>query len=905
MCAGNTFRGTFHDCRFESCEVYVVHGASVSLTSCSWHACSVALTVHGPTTASSAGGCTFQDSKVCTLAQAGASLAVNSCHLGAANVGAVSNDPGSHVSAKDSQIELHASGAANVPAAHQRNGLRAWRGCATLRRCTISGADAATVTNGPDSSMLLEGVCVHTLGTGSMVRGGAWATLAGVRMHVTAPRTTQSQPGTERERLKISAAALVLKHSCAQLIRCSLESRTDDDSTPIHSSDASRACLRQCTLSGGFAANVSGVSSVAVGWCEFTGSRTGVRVQGDGTRMRMHDCEVIAQQCACSALDGARVLMRATKLNGAIGGGPGGLVHGAMLQSTSCITCDGRVTCHLLNCRVRSRRVGVRSLISTLEMKDTVVECIEPNRPLVVLGKRPSQGLFLMGGSANISASTVLDFTHGADVSSYKYARDESLPGFFRMHAVTFDRYAVGVHGTSDCELTLESCTFSGHAGVSLERLRSASTDVPGLGVVSAAAVVTNVRHASLTRCMFAGNRRDIVCCDGGGELQVEGCEFTGVNSERETAVAVLGRAALTDCRFSTAKLAVEVTGERAHCTLRACVVGHVAKQTAAGVLVTQQAEVKVLDSTFKCRGDALAVSLGGKLAVQDCACEGVYSGLVVHGGGGNLTGKRVTVRASQHALVARNYVSAPEQGGWKIARFLPNGVPERCEVKLVDCDLTAARSEDREHTNSAVCVSDVNTEATLSKCSVQGGKAGVQVLRGAVLHLRKSSVSDCAYAIEIGEDNYEAESACDMCGLSGDAALARAWQVASGAVPAQTGALCVHQGTVASAYLREVQVSGCLLTPVGVYPAGVLHATRVHVTSEMPGFEVKWAGKMTSTFEGCTVNVASRMLVGTGVHLVRQLQAPNSQFELIPGVHFETVLGRVGGVEVRARHLQ
>lgn len=102
ICAGSFF----HDCRVQSCETYVVHGASVVFASCTWLACGMALNASGPGTGVAVEDCSFEACKLCMLTEAGATNMTESCSLGAAHVGAVSHNPGSHFALEKSSIAL-------------------------------------------------------------------------------------------------------------------------------------------------------------------------------------------------------------------------------------------------------------------------------------------------------------------------------------------------------------------------------------------------------------------------------------------------------------------------------------------------------------------------------------------------------------------------------------------------------------------------------------------------------------------------------------------------------------------------------------------------------------------------------------------------------------------------------
>lgn len=871
MCAGSNFRATFHSCRFDSCETYVVHGASVSFAACEWHACGVALSAHGPATSATAEDCAFNACKVCALAEAGAVVGMHSCVLSATHVGAVSNDAGSHVSAEDSCITLECRSQAP-----QNYGMRAAEGSTFLRRCSIACASVGAVARGYSSSVQLAGVSIRAEDNACMLEQGAHGALTDVSMRVT--RAAAGRPGGA------ARIALSVRSARVQVSRCDLHSQSAAGSTAIRVRDTAHASLQLCRVAGGQLAACCDQSCVDATACAFSAKQHGINVTGEGAVLRMHGGEADAGDAACCARESAYVAVSNARLSGGYGRGhsleqelPIGTV--AVLSRASARLCD---------CRVLSGFSGVCVTHGTLHARRNVLECVDPDGPMPALVNVAivSHGYWVTGSRADVRGGAIRDFTCAAAVLSdrarHLAPRTNSC---LKMHGVLVERYAAGVVVGRGSETDVQACTFLGHEGVSDARMRAVRARASAREQVLAA-VVMQASHASLRDCTFRGNRHDITCSDAEAVVHAENCEFTGDGDARRTSVIVKGRADLHACRFATAQIAVEVTGSGAHCALCECSFARVDSESAAGVMATHHASVKVFDCVFACPRGAMKVSHGGEMEVQDCTCDGAHAALGVAGGGGTLTAKRVTVRGSMTALAVYNYAVGHTRQHAVRPDDMPNGKPERCVVNMEDCNLSA------DHVT--VSVADVNTEITLTRCEVRGGQNGVQVIRGAVANLRHVSVMDCVCGVLVGEHEFVMQT-CGVCGLSGDAALTRAFDVARGAVPAEPDALCMHQGTVARAHLHDVHVRNCSKSAVHVEVAGVVKAANVRVRGCRGGFVLMWAGECKSTFQGCLVSASP----GGGVMGMRQLRPTQAFQKKTQGVHWEMVCNEIEGIRV------
>lgn len=243
-----------------------------------------------------------------------------------------------------------------------------------------------------------------------------------------------------------------------------------------------------------------------------------------------------------------------------------------------------------------------------------------------------------------------------------------------------------------------------------------------------------------------------------------------------------------------------------------------------------------------------------------------------------------------------QNYASAPDDGNVLEPAFMPNGRPERCEVSVEDSDLAAELV--------VVSLSDMGIEVTMARCQLRGAQNSVQVFRGAVLHMRECSVADSGRGLVVGESDVFLAKPCGICGMSGDAALARVWDVARGAWPnILSGAvrrelpLCAHTGAISRAWLDDVDIRGCSMEAVHVDAMGVLTAVNVRITTDNMGFVEAWVGERKSTFQGYFVRAPPR----SGVVQLRKLRAGTMPTEDVEDKNWELVDhgDEVEGVEI------
>lgn len=145
VCCGSDFRATFQDCTFESCTVYAVHGAAVTLRACTLREGLTGLVAHGAGTAALLDSCTFDRCFNGFTAERGAAVTAVRCCCNHTRAFLLAHDPGTHAACADCSF----SGVVTRTDRLARGvGAETYGARVSLRSCTIQNFMFGVVAHG-------------------------------------------------------------------------------------------------------------------------------------------------------------------------------------------------------------------------------------------------------------------------------------------------------------------------------------------------------------------------------------------------------------------------------------------------------------------------------------------------------------------------------------------------------------------------------------------------------------------------------------------------------------------------------------------------------------------------------------------------------------------------------------
>ena len=812
VCSGGDFAANFQGCAFAGCSLYAVHGAAATLRQCAFTNGLPAAVAHGPGTALHLHACTLENCPSDITVERGAIVTAAHCRSSGCVCSLIARDTGTAVSYQDCTF----SGLNEGP------GITAEGSLVRLRRCSVQGFVQGVVAAGRGAALELHGcditASLHTVSS----RDGAVVLLRQTHLLVRVRRGDVCPP---LETCGAQACVACPVGDCSsdggvvQLERCTLSAPgREQHAVAVHSSAATLLLCKVSCGGNGVTVNVSG-GAAALSHCSVQSMRSvALSVEQPNCVIRVTGGQVEGWQCAAIAENEGRLIMRDAVAAG---------IQGAAAMSAIGVRLGA--TASLRRCAVRTARTGVVVVRAAVHATDVTVSGIVNAADYRGEEDLCSTGFRQFGGTLSVVRGSVTGCVVAACVST---ELGDSTPPSAVYDGVTFDGNGIGicVCDGGDIAVKVMRCTLRGSGSAAAARRALA-----GFKPEQTAVLATGCNVAlAVQDCTFRGHQRDFLV--DSCSTDVSGCTFFGGVGEGPN-FQITGSGTVWDCRFEGAPGGVVLRGGSEHmdhggvdhagmhgCTFQAGV--------ATGVLICEGAKATISTCRFSGCKRAIFARRDVTVTVRDSDCTGADVGLDVYDATA-VRAERLTFSGCEQAVTVESRRA--------------QRATQPTVTTLVDC---VATGSDR----GAVVTLSSGVEVHMRGCTVEDSRVGLSVEPGSSMRAVATRMTGCRVAASVGFPESMLGERCRVCGMSGEAAVARAWRALRAAGPGGVqGAACAHAGAVAVLALQDVVMSDCAIG-VQARGCGRVAARRLDVQGAAGAYILTRIGAA-HVFEECTAS--------------------------------------------------
>lgn len=706
VCCGSGHHTSFHDCSFDNCTLYVVHGAAVVLRRCTHRGKLAAVIAHGAATSATLEACTFHDGVQAVIAERSAAITAAQCTSSHMWQFIIAHDVGTHVSCSDCFLGGHTPMSSNVT-----RGIVATDAHVSLRRCLVDSFVDGVTASGRGAAVELHECQIKATTVGVRAREGATVLLRGSHIHVCKPLRGVRVPIQNASAVRVESESAGGRGGFASVERCSLSTRAPRHDGVVVRADGAATlllskvhCLARCVV-------VPCRGGAAVAHCDVqSGADNGCVVESAGSILRIFGGCVAGGTSAAMCTDGGLLTVQNSALSG--------IQHAGSGARSVVVARDGG-TANLSRCTLRDALWVVEVYKAAVVARDVAVF----NSGDFQIG---SCGYWHNGGHLAVLGGSIKGCDVGVSVGIDKNAPEvmalQASAASAEFSRVRFDGNVVALFLVGSHKVTAVECVFAGIQEQCAGKADAGNRDDRALFFDKKAsrAIIMNdpADQVSIRDSMFVGNERDVMYM-GGGSLQIGGCTFLGRRADyKGLSLELFGTGARVEgCTFQEAGHAVVVQGSG--CVIKGCrFLGGVD----GAVLLMASGVASIADCQFEGCIIAIEAQQGTTVTVTDCKSTGAEVALYVNGA------------ASAEA------VRLMSQGG-DVGVLVSDG---GTVLKLADCAIFGAAT-------IGLHLRHAGSSASVERLDVEECGMGLLVSPGANVRVARSQIRRCHEGATIG----------------------------------------------------------------------------------------------------------------------------------------------------------